>query len=837
MVGRGQGLPGVKKKYSVKSFLTEWLAKRIDGVCNDIWLGPGTSGQALCKICTKEGVPKTFSVAEGYTAVTKHSKGDKHLANLARIQTDPNHNLFDAQPQQIGIEGAFENARKKTQESEDRKKVLLEAQIKFAAMVAHHNIPSSFNSCFSDCVSQLFPDSDIAKLWNSSEHGMRETKGDYFVSHGIAKFQREELEKILRENYFSVNFDESSINKRTELDINVSFIKDCRAVKTNFRVIEMLGSTAATDIVEAVFASLDRAYIPRSNIVSISTDGCSTMLGKIGGVHTIMRESLPHLPDWGGCMAHNPSNMLKSATPLLGESFIKAIPAFHSYLSSQSLHRYRSYKDMAIKLGLNPSEIPKMFEVRFRVIVKLADWLCKNDDCVFPFIEDLAGKVKTGEHKEPTETEIILLNHYYDNHLECILSASFISDIGVPILEFLDFFECQTVTRIQERYSKIVEFIYQLSSKYLVNGGLGNASTVSGRELLKVDYQDSELFLTLKKVWIGEKAENCLSDLGLNKESPEIADWMKGVQKFYSELLMKALKYFKPSLESRSLRYMDVLDPVNIITYSLNNLQNRFEYLARKWPNIISPEKIEALKTEVALLKCMQNLNALHDLGPVEFFVKLKEHSGGKKFPLLSTLGLGLLTIYNSSSSAETDFSIMNGIVSDARRSCTSQQRLEDRVRVKSNIYQLRFDCERCKKPDEKIEDNVEEPTEKKRQKHCHCPLWKPSEKLVASMCGGQPSRRYKEELKRNKELKDDDAVLYNRVEEEKSEERRKRLKESFLRLKRRLRQEAAKKMQNQVAEVSKKRTEEEKKEKKRKAREDKEKRIEDKRSRLTFLS
>jgi hypothetical protein len=74
-------------------------------------------------------------------------------------------------------------------------------------------------------------------------------------------------------------------------------------------------------------------------------------------------------------------------------------------------------------------------------------------------------------------------------------------------------------------------------------------------------------------------------------------------------------------------------------------------------------EKVEALKTEVALLKCMQNLNTLHDLSPVEFFEKLKEHSGGKKFPLHFTLGLGLLTIYNSSSSAETDFSIMNGIV------------------------------------------------------------------------------------------------------------------------------------------------------------------------------
>ena len=320
MGGRGSG-----KKYAVK-FLVEWLDKSIDGIRNSVWLvrSDQARNKAKCKICTtSEGQFKTFSVAEGYTAVTKHFQAAKHQANLVKIQTDPNHNVFEVEPQQNIIEGAFENARKKNQEEEDVKKTLLEAQIKFAAMVAHHNIPSAFNTCFSNCVSELFSDSKVAKMWNSSVHGMRETKGDYFVSHGIAKFQREELEEILSNNFFSLNFDESSINKRTELDLNVSFVKDDRVVKTNFRIIEMTGTTTAADIVAAVYGALDSALIPRSNIVSISTDGCSTMLGSMNGVHTIMRESLPHLPDWGGCMAHSPSNMLKAATPFLGESFIK----------------------------------------------------------------------------------------------------------------------------------------------------------------------------------------------------------------------------------------------------------------------------------------------------------------------------------------------------------------------------------------------------------------------------------------------------------------------------------------------------------------------------------
>jgi hypothetical protein len=67
---------------------------------------------------------------------------------------------------------------------------------------------------------------------------------------------------------------------------------------------------------------------------------------------------------------------------------------------------------------------------------------------------------------------------------------------------------------------------------------------------------------------------------------------------------------------------------------------------------------LDDLKTEVALLKCM-DLNGAEDLKPAQFFYKLKQ---SRKVPLLAALGLGLLTIYNSSSSAETDFSILVNI-------------------------------------------------------------------------------------------------------------------------------------------------------------------------------
>ena len=77
---------------------------------------------------------------------------------------------------------------------------------------------------------------------------------------------------------------------------------------------------------------------------------------------------------------------------------------------------------MSDDLGLDPSSIPKMLSVRFRVIQKLANWLLKDDACVYNFIEDLAQKVKSGE-KVPTDTEAILLEHYYGHYILTILTG------------------------------------------------------------------------------------------------------------------------------------------------------------------------------------------------------------------------------------------------------------------------------------------------------------------------------------------------------------------------------------------------------------------------------
>ena len=99
-------------------------------------------------------------------------------------------------------------------------------------------------------------------------------------------------------------------------------------------------------------------------------------------------------------MAHSPLNMLKAATPHMG-AFMKVLPAFHTYLTSQSVHRWHKYIKFSNSLGLRVGFVPKMLDVWFCIIVNLANWVLKDDHSVYGFINELARNVKDGTIKEP----------------------------------------------------------------------------------------------------------------------------------------------------------------------------------------------------------------------------------------------------------------------------------------------------------------------------------------------------------------------------------------------------------------------------------------------------
>ena len=92
---------------------------------NSTWLAPDPKdpGRALCRVCKESDgrIGKSFSIKEGYSAVTTHAKGTNHKENIDN-EPDLNQNVG---PEQLTLEEAVNNIEKKNEEAEKLEAKLL----------------------------------------------------------------------------------------------------------------------------------------------------------------------------------------------------------------------------------------------------------------------------------------------------------------------------------------------------------------------------------------------------------------------------------------------------------------------------------------------------------------------------------------------------------------------------------------------------------------------------------------------------------------------------------------------------------------------------------------
>ena len=209
--------------------------------------------------------------------------------------------------------------------------------------------------------------------------------------------------------------------------------------------------------------------------------------------------------------------------------------------------------------------------------------------------------------------------------------------------------------------------------------------------LLKADYKNRTKQLEDKQIFLGSKVESFLVDLGLSKESTEVKHWLLKVRGFYDEAVFKIIKYCSQSIKSRSLRALAVLAPTSWLSMELDDLKKYWRVLGQQFSNVIQVTQLPDLMVEVSALKVEGcSFGDIEKMEVDEFFSNLSKVTDDEEnlvFPLLSKLGSSLTTLYNSSSMAERDFSLMNAIVADKSR--TSQLLLLAKMYIKAEILQL----------------------------------------------------------------------------------------------------------------------------------------------------
>ena len=101
-----------------------------------------------------------------------------------------------------------------------------------------------------------------------------------------------------------------------------------------------------------------------------------------------------------------------------------------------------------------------------------------------------------------------------------------------------------------------------------------------------------------------------------------------------------------------------MFDPKVLFSCSVDEVKNKFKTVASKFSNVIKNEQIPELMDLVSSLHAREKLKeiAAHTT-PVHFFSRLVTWKDGK-YRLIGILGCAVLSIHNSSSMAERDFSL-----------------------------------------------------------------------------------------------------------------------------------------------------------------------------------
>ena len=82
-----------------------------------------------------------------------------------------------------------------------------------------------------------------------------------------------------------------------------------------------------------------------------------------------MKETIPQLPDLGGCEAHDACNILNNGLKKMMPEMMILYSCIWANLEKHSVKKNREFKDLCEELGYVYRHTPKFIEVRFRYVV------------------------------------------------------------------------------------------------------------------------------------------------------------------------------------------------------------------------------------------------------------------------------------------------------------------------------------------------------------------------------------------------------------------------------------------------------------------------------------
>ena len=181
----------------------------------------GKSGVDRCKHCKTD-----VKFGGGKADLFKHSQSNKHINATPK----------ETAARQISINECLSASQEKETEEKQFQDRTKEFEISLARSLSNHNISMEFVECLQ---AQLKKYCDGSPVVERMQLGRK--KCEVLVRQGVATTFREETVSMLRECYaFSVGFDESEINKTSELEIMVRIATTSGIDLRHYRTLDLI---------------------------------------------------------------------------------------------------------------------------------------------------------------------------------------------------------------------------------------------------------------------------------------------------------------------------------------------------------------------------------------------------------------------------------------------------------------------------------------------------------------------------------------------------------------------------------------------------------------------
>ena len=396
----------------------------------------------------------------------------------------------------------------------------------------------------------MFPDSSVAEKFTCGER-----KCAYLCTFGIAPYLKLKLSDCIKNQpYYVLLFDESlnKITQNKQMDIHVRYWGETKTVDTRYYGSVFMGHSTAEDMLEKFNGYVND--LDMSNLIQLSMDGPSVNWKFHELIQNeINQDTQKMLIDVGSCGLHITHGAFRDGVKSSNWD-IESVLSCAYYLFHDSPARREDYTQVT-----DSDLFPKKFckhrwienvpvgERMLEIWDNLKTYVRKVTEKVLPNPKNKSFDTLQAATKEPLFTAKVALFVTLAKVLDPLLTR-FQTD--KPMLPFL---ATETKKILKDL---LLRFIKRESVKDLTLFGL-----------LKLDLEDSDLYVVPKNIDIGFKADQYLKEIILNKKvsDRQILEFRMESRAFMKSLVKKLLD--KAPVNYSLVRNIQCLDPVHMSEY------------------------------------------------------------------------------------------------------------------------------------------------------------------------------------------------------------------------------------------------------------------------------